>query len=384
MSSCFPHESLAPPGRSLERLRTAPEARAARFREVIATGSPADVGAAIGAASRDAIATCVERRRGWFEDLRAFALADRTSRLEPFARATRERHPAVWAEVEGLARGAGLELDDVLVLNLQPELSALKAKVVCGDCSTLLLEDGRRVLIAHNEDDDDAYRDHMLLVRVRPDGAPAFVSLAYPGVIPGNVPAMTAAGIVRTTNFIGAKAVLPGVPRHVLGRAVLAARTLDEAVAVACDSAGAYSFCLHLGSTRERRLVTLEVAPGGVHDAREVRAEIGMHTNHFVLPRTRRVPQMEASVGSSTQSRHRVLSSLLASAPAPACATAGDLVAMLSSHESVTVPYSPCRHPSGAVTGRTVALALFDLVAETFTLWEGNPCEGRVRSVAPP
>lgn len=362
----------------------------ASFPVVEARGGPRDIGRAVGAASRDRIRQTLERRRAWFERLRAFALGDRAARLDAFVAAIERHHPGVLAELRGLAEGAGLPLDDVLVLNLQPELGALEECAAarpathCGDCSTLHVADGRRLLLAHNEDDDDACRDQMIVIRAYPDGQPAFVSLAYPGVIPGNVPAMTGAGLVRTTNFIAASEVRAGVPRYVLGRAVLAARSLEEAIGIARNPDGAYSFHLNLGSTRERRLVSVEVAPGGLTAVRETRGEVYVHTNHFVLDATRDVPQRAAYTGGSSDSRYRVLAEAVAGWPPPAEVGTGDLVRLLSSHESKTEPYSPCRHPRGEVRGRTVAMALFEVVAGTFTLYEGNPCEGRSRALAPP
>ena len=58
-----------------------------------------------------------------------------------------------------------------------------------------------------------------------------------------------------------------------------------------------------------------------------------------------------------------------------------DLTRLLSSHEAVTPPFSPCRHPDAGDSGRTVASVLLDVGRGTFTLLEGNPCEGRRRAI---
>lgn len=350
---------------------TEPEAWAA-FPTIEAKGGPAQIGEAIGAATRSRIERVLERRTKWFLDLKDFALADRAARIEAFVRAAESRHPEVMAEIRGMARGAGRELDDLLVLNLQPELSALKAQASCGDCSTLHVVKDGRIVLAHNEDDDDAYRDQMVVLRIFPSGKPSFVSLAYPGIISGNVPGMNSAGLVRTTNFIGGKEVKPGVPRYVVGRAVLSASTLDEALKIAMGRDAAYTFHLNLGSVKERKLFSVEVAPGGVSEKRETNGEIYLHTNHFLLRATQGIAQQAYP---SSTSRYQVMSQALQSGEQ-------DVVKMLSSHDSMTKPYSPCRHPQGDVRGRTIAMALFDIAAGTFTLYEGNPCEGRKREIA--
>lgn len=370
-----------PEGASVASVANIREAPPKPFLVVEAHGSPMEIGEAMGAGMRQQILASLEIRRRWFEDLKSFALADRGARIDAFVAATEKHLPDVMAEIRGIAKGAGMNLDDILVLNLQPELSALKAASTCGDCSTLHLVDGDRVLLAHNEDDDDGYRHHMTILRVRPNGKPRFVSLAYPGLIPGNVPAMNEAGVIRTTNYIGAKTPRPGLPRYVLGRAALGARSVDEAIAILTHTQGAYSFHQSLGSTKEKRLVSLEVGPGGVHDKHEVRSELFVHTNHYVLAGMKDVPQIASYAGGSSDSRYQILSRAMKTLPPLSQVTLDHLLRLLSSHDAVEQPFSPCRHPSGKVTGRTVATALFDVTAGTFTLLEGNPCENRRRAV---
>jgi hypothetical protein len=353
------------------------------FPVVDAAGTPFEIGAAVGAMTQGHIRDGIARRRAWFEDLKAFALADRGARLDPFVASLRARFPDVQAEIEGMAQGAGLSLDDLLVLNLQCELSALKAAAAsCDACSTFHLVHQGRALLLHNEDGDDAYLDLMAILRLRPEGRPAVTALAYPGVVPGNVPAMNGAGLVQTTNFIGAAGVRPGVPRYAVGRATLAARTLDEALAVARAPDAAFSFHMNLGSVPEKRLVAVDVAPGGVSDTRET-AGLFLQTNHFVLPGTRDLPQPDHRPGGSSDSRYRVLERAMAGLPPAAEVTADRLLSLLSSHEAVEPPFSPCRHPRGEIRGRTLGTAIFDLAAGSFTLCEGNPCEGHRREIVP-
>ncbi|HUT78962.1 MAG TPA: C45 family peptidase [Polyangia bacterium] len=353
------------------------------FPVVDAAGTPFEIGAAIGSMTQGRIRAGIARRQAWFEDLKAFALADRDARIDPFVAALGARFPDVLAEIDGMAQGAGLSLDDLLVLNLQCELGALKAEAAsCDACSTFHLVHGGRALLMHNEDGDDAYRDLMAILRLKPEGRPAVTALAYPGVVPGCVPAINDAGLVQTTNFIGAAGARPGVPRYAVGRATLAARTFDEALAVARAPDAAFSFHLNLGSIREKRLVAVDVAPGGVFDTRETEG-LFLQTNHFVLPDTRDLPQPDHRLGGSSDSRYRVLEQGMAGLPPVANVTADHLLGLLASHEAIEQPFSPCRHPRGDVHGRTLGTAVFDIAAGSFTLYEGNPCESRRRQIEP-
>jgi predicted choloylglycine hydrolase len=352
------------------------------FPVIDAAGGPFEIGLTVGKATRSRIATLLERRKEWFSDLKAFALADRKSRLDGFAEAIQKHHPDIWAEMRGMAKGAGRPLDDIMLLTAKPEISALKGAASSSECSSLHLADGERLFLAHNLDDQDAALDLMVLVRARPKNGPAFVALAFPGIVAGNTPGMNEAGLYRATNYIWAKRAQVGIPRYVLGRALLGAKSIDQAKTIATHKAGAYSFHVNLGSNKEKRLVSLEVAPGGLHDLRETKQEVYVHTNHYILKKTKEISQHEPYLEDSSKSRYAVLTRLAGKLPPPAEVEPSHLIEMLSSHEAVTQPYSPCRHPKGDVTGRTVACALFDVKDERFVLYEGNPCKGRKRRVA--
>jgi Acyl-coenzyme A:6-aminopenicillanic acid acyl-transferase len=344
---------------------------------VQAVGSSSEIGEAIGAATRERIIAGIEARREWFEDMKKFAFGDRASRLDAFVQAIEKFHPFVLAEIKGIARGARLPLDDILILNLQTELGALKsAAAVCDDaCSTLHLVDGNRIFLAHNEDGHDAYRDLMVVVHQKPTGHPAFTGLMYPGVIQGNVPAVTDAGLVMTTNFIGAAEVKPGIPRYVLGRAALCAKNLDQSIKIATDKESAYSFHLNLGSIVDKRLLAVDVA-GDVSSVKETKG-IFLQTNHFVLDGMKDIAQPGNLPGKSSDSRYRTLAKALDKLPSVDRVGKETLIELLSSHQAVNQPYSPCRHPDENSKGRTLATALFDLTdSGSFTLFEGNPCEG--------
>jgi predicted choloylglycine hydrolase len=347
------------------------------FSVIEAAGSPEELGARIGELTADRIRSTIDAQRDWFETLRGFASADRRTRFDPFVAAIERHHPDVMAELRGLAQGARLPVDDLILWNLQPELGTLRRIESSAGCSTLHLVSERRALLAHNEDGSSVYRQEMVILKLRPSGKPAFTCLAYPGLVPGQVPAMNSAGLIMSTNFISAPEVRPGVPRYVLGRAVMGCTTIDEALRVVTNPDRAFAFTLNLGSSHERRLVCLEIAPG-VHDIREERG-LFAHANHLVLGGTRSVHTEPITPTSSSGSRQSVLDEAVANLPNVARVNETDLIRLLASHQAVAQPFSPCRHPTPDASTQTLATALFDIRAGTFALYEGNPCEGRRR-----
>ncbi len=249
-------------------------------------------------------------------------------------------------------------------------------------CSTLHLVTRNRLLLAHNEDGNDAFHQRLVILRLQPTNGPSIVCLHYPGQLPGQVPAMSSAGLVMTTNFIATREVRPGIPRYVLGRAAITAESIEEAVTIATSDHRAFAFTLNLGSIRERRLICCEVTPES-HDVQESRG-LFIHTNHLLLPATRNVSQRDTSRDGSSGSRYTVLTRAAEAAGDPDLLGPDDLLGLLGSHEALRQPYSPCRHPDHGSSTRTLATAIFDLRAGSFTLYEGNPCAGRRRVIEPP
>jgi hypothetical protein len=340
------------------------------------SGTPRNVGLAIGRRFGKQIRTGLERRREWFQGLREFAAEDPESRIDPFVAAATEHFPDLLEELGGLADGSGVPFEDLMVLNLKAELAAMRkagAPETPG-CSTLAFSHQGRTLLAHNEDGHAAYRDLMFLVKVSQPGKPAFLCLTYPGILCGNGPAINEAGVVVTTNYIAGLDVRPGVPRYFLSRAAIQAGSVEEAVEIATHPGRAFAFHYNLASLTGNSILSVETSVDR-HQVHEVEG-LYVHTNHLVLSDMTAVAQDADYVETSSMSRYRVLTKgaeRLRSRMAVVDEAA--LLSLLSSHERA--PYSPCRHPAGEVSGATLGNALFDVTGRSQRLLVSNPCLGR-------
>ncbi len=349
------------------------------FPHLEAKGSAREVGRAIGERFSWNIQQVFARRRGWFDQLRAYAEEDPASRYEPFVQAAQELLPDCLEELRGMSEGAGVELRHLVILNLAAELDAMRKKPCgCPGCSTLALADGDRLLLAHNEDGDMAYRDLMFTVRVSRPGKPSFFALTYPGILPGNAPVFNSAGLAMTTNFIGGLMVRPGVGRYLLSRAMCEAADLDEAVRIASLPQRAYSFHFCVGSRKASKILSVETCPEKL-EVMEVK-NLYVHTNHLVLPGMRDVPQDAEYLEASSMSRYRVLSDMVEKLQGRLDGVDADrLVEMLSSHEGR--PTAPCRHHQPPSRGVTLGCATYDLKAGVARLCKGNPCQGNFAKI---
>lgn len=194
-------------------------------------------------------------------------------------------HPAVVEEIHGLAQGLELPFQAVFAWNCRGDLLANSPD----GCTTVMLP-GPEPCIAHNEDGLPFFDGDSFLASVKPDEAPAFMAFCYPGSIPGHTFALTAAGIVQTVNNLRLKRVSPGVPRMVLGRAMLSLATLDEIRELLQQAPASGGFHFTLAQRGDPRLHSIEVGAGKVSHRHVDRAMI--HANHALHHESRHTRQI--------------------------------------------------------------------------------------------
>lgn len=234
-----------------------------------AAGTPGDIGRALGRAGQDAMHRHIVHNPLWHQVNAPRHLL----RLSRMTATVQTRFPAIWAEVQGLAEGLGLPVGQVMAWNCRGDLLATSPD----GCTTVLLP-GETPVLAHNEDGFPFLRGACFIAQLAPSDAPQITAFCYPGSIPGHTFAFNGAGLVQTVNNIRLTGVMPDVPRMVLGRATLAANTLQQAVdhLRACPNSG--GFHLGLSHLKDRRILSVEYGAGHV-SVREITAP-AIHANH--------------------------------------------------------------------------------------------------------
>jgi hypothetical protein len=342
-----------------------------------AYGTAYELGRAVGERFAADIRASFEGRAAWFRDLKTFADSLPKTVEETFIAAAKRHTPEAWEDLRGLAEGSRVPLRDLLLLNLNPELTALRAQKpvpsceVHFGCSTIVFEHAGRVIIAHNEDGDAAYLGRMFMLRLHPAGKPLVVAASYPGILPGNAPWHNERDLVMTTNFIQGKEVKLGVGRYFLDREAMGAASMDDALRICRHPDRAYAFHHVIASLGDWRVVSLEATP-----SRDSVVEIKglfLHTNHLVHPAMSGEAQ---EVGTSTSSRWQVLTAWKGSLTDATAVSISMILSALTSHERR--PYSPCRHPKGEVRGATLLTAIFDTNnREQLRVYREQPCARR-------
>jgi len=348
-------------------------------------GSHRDVGRQLGEATAATIraavgfdaALPVGRTRG--EQL-ALAAAHRDATL----RST----PWLVDEIDGAAEGAGVDALALFAASIEEIWTARPSQagpgagergrraLGHGRCSDLVAAppataDGH-VWVAHNNDLAASSEAAALAVEWRVPGEPVVFTL---GVGPWISVGWNSAGLSLTGNELSPNDDRVGVPRLLMVREQLTARTLDEAVAMALrpDRASSYNTVF---AHRDGGVVNVEGSATDAEVTRPSAAGTLAHTNHYACERMLRYEGDRAYAVKSSVRLARALELLdgpSGAGPAAGSITGETLFAALCDHG--TRP-SICRHDDGSDTSVTCFWCVVDVTAGVVRYGRGNPCLG--------
>lgn len=263
-------------------------------------------------------------------------------------------------EIEGIAAGAGRHVDEILALNARTEILPTSypepsphwqavqemnrgaAIPDWGECTAIAVQPGRSAtggtLLAQNWDWVGVQREAVVLLRVRESDGSRCLTFSEGGMLAKI--GLNDRGLGVCLNLMRSRddGQRPGVPVHVLLRALLKRQGVAEAIQLA-------SSVTHGGSSnvlcadRAGEAASLELSPRGVEI---VRAEDGAlcHTNHFLMPEGRAGEAPRAPTLSTEQRLERIQ---WLSREATAPLGVGEVEAMLRDENDGLM--SICRHP---------------------------------------
>lgn len=337
---------------------------------VHAQGSWGEIGHTVGSMFAPLIADHVE---AWTRHVIAETGATRRAVLEAAAgfRAPIETHaPFLWEEIEGMARGSALSLDELLLLQARAEvLRALRTRPVAPtpECTTFAVG-GRRtatggVLFGQNVDLAPFVEELGVIVRQYPKGAPACLMYTSAGLVGHN--GLNEAGVGICANFVNDPSGWgEGLPRYLLSRLALREDNAEAALAAALRPPRAAS-----------RNLLLADRSGTFIDAECLRTTVGVirgaddmlvHANHLEAAE---LCALETPSENSLCRRRR-LQALIEGAPAPL--TVAQIRTFYRDHADH--PHSLCAHPFEGRNVKTVASVIGDLDACELHVAKGSPC----------
>lgn len=341
---------------------------ALRYPEFEVAGTPRVLGRQLGEAARDLI-------RGFCEV--ALQRVNRTMKVSRESAMRVARESIHWAEsysidsveeLRGTAEGAGVTLDDLMLLQVRNQLRPDDA----GACTSFSLKNvaGLGRIVAQNWDNDPFLNPFTIVLTRRPTGKPALTTVTQAGLIA--YVGFNSKGIGLCLNTLPAPSRPLGVPHYFTVREILESDSLEGTVKAVSRAERAIPANIML--TTPQGPANLEVTVDDVFVLRDTGDGIVTHANHArhpaVVAATAGFPELIQS-----QPRQARIDHLLEK-PQGSDWTLSQVQAALRDHDGH--PYSLCRHPNDdPKTGfwQTTFSAIIAPEVREMHLTQGTPCD---------
>ncbi len=288
----------------------------------------------------------------------------------PFAQ---ERYPQYVDELAGMAEGANVNLTELMVVNALEavtmdalHLTKCTSLAVNGDSTST-----RQVLVAHNEDWLPEDEPDVYIIRMKPEDEPAILAMSYGGLLP-NV-GLNEAGIAQCCDTVYPSDTRIGIPRVVVSRAVLAARTIGQAIRSTLVPLRAAGYN-HLLAHESGELYNVEVSAHAFDVLYGLEGCL-VHTNHYLSPKM--IP-IEDNSDELVHTRVRYFRALhlLKQRRSHSVETIQEILC-----DHVNFPDSICNHSIFDLDPRdrekTVVSLVMNLTERSMQVAWGNPCKNK-------
>ena len=247
-------------------------------------GDYKEVGEFLGVTFRSKIKEDIAKRMAEIENYASY-LPDSQKCLD----ITKKVFPNLIDETESIAKGADVATIDYFFSNNREVYDSAeeydKRKSVSYDhCTVVAGFDDGKLVIGHNEDWSLDALDDLYVLKVN-IGTMAFIGLNYATGIAGLSASMNNYGLVQCINDVYQTSKV-GVPKNYLARAVLEAKTLNEAEELIRITPRGSGFNHVLGQGSEIRNIEIAGDPLGIQ--KSVNRPY-VHTNHYLVPELKKL-----------------------------------------------------------------------------------------------
>ncbi len=295
------------------------------------------------------------------------------SRVRNYLPLFEEMAPYFVEEMEGLARGADLTIDEVLLINVRCELlSSLKPESI-GDCTSFgcngdVTLSGHPIL-GQTKDTGPISADLFVITAMYQQGRPDLLQLAYAGEFGGF--GLSSSGMATFGNSLYVAGKPQGrIAGSLASRLTLHANSVDEVLALV-ERHGRAEEGNSLVGDRTGRVVCIETAD---HGYGVVEAENGIlaHANHINTPGLQRYETYPEPGYSGSLHRQARLTELLQAERGRLTPT----LAMRCLMDHTNYPRSICRHASpGDSDAHTTAAMVVEPTLGLLHAIRGQPCQ---------
>jgi isopenicillin-N N-acyltransferase-like protein len=356
------------------------------FPHIRVSGGPHERGRQLGAQAADRMARSIDIYREIFEHYAGWEWDQVTAHAAHYRPKIEAYEPRYLQEIDGMAAGSGLDARDLLAINVRTEVMfAAVARQAAQECTAFIaLPEATaddHVLIAQSWDWKPQMVDTVIVLEAEQEEGPNFVSVVEAGLLAKT--GLNSAGIGLATNALVSDQDVgaPGIPYHVILRAILDAETMSDALGAVLRLPRSSS-ANYLIAHRDGLAINVEAAPGDYSRAYLQYPEGGIfvHTNHFAAPDFD-LKDVTLWSGPDSPFRRYRMATLLEAAHGDLDAHAAQ--ALFRDH--VNYPSGICTHPDPRLEPTeqfaTVAAVIMDLNASKLWVSDGFPCQARFREL---
>ena len=339
------------------------------------SGTHREMGQQIGESRRENVQHSIENARKLLDE--AYSELELTwegaqiqaRKYLPFAQ---ERYPQYVDEMQGIAEGAKVPFEELVVLNVMEAVTTDALHLT--RCTSMAVNDERtadgHVLAAHNEDWIPDDENDVFVIHAKPKDEPPYLAMTYGGLI-ANV-GFNAYGIAQLIDSVYPNDSRIGIPRLVVSRAVLAAKTPSGAIrrSLVPHRAAGYN---HLLAHESGEIYSVEVSALRFSIVSDLDGYT-VHTNHYLAPNMQEIEEEPEELIATRVRYFRALRLLHQNENH----TIKTLQAIQRDH--VNYPSSICNHDLGLEDDpldreKTINALVIDLTAREMHIAWGNPCK---------
>jgi isopenicillin-N N-acyltransferase like protein len=347
-------------------------------KEIILSGSPKEIGRQHGELGKKQVLFSLDMYERFFKRSVNLTWEQAKEMAKKHLRSIEAYNIDYLEEMEGIAKGTGVEFEDILTLNARTEI-ALTQNTMDGCTSLAVLPPiAERTFLGQNWDWRPSQIHSLLLVRIKQEKKPDICMVTEGGII-GKI-GFNSSGVGVCLNAIRANVKSDGVPIHLGLRRILDSNSLDEALSQVENQQMGSSANFLIGFDDRnggQKAVNLEVSPKG-NDKKETTDDSLYHTNHLCSNRLIvdiglenlmatdnsfvRIDRMNEFITNVKDTKQLVNESIIKH--------------WFSDHYNF--PQAICRHEEDGVAehmqSRTVFSVVMNLTECQMLFMEGNPC----------
>lgn len=249
------------------------------FPIIEAEGTPFEIGYIHGSQGKKQVEKSLETYKAMFKDYANIEWEEAKERAKAYIKYIEEYDADLLAEIEGVAKGADKDLEDILALNVRSEI-VLMGQGSDGCTSMGIMPEvslSQETILAQNWDWKLTQMEAFILLKIKQENKPDITMVTEAGII-GKI-GLNSSGLGVCLNALGSSDRPRGVPLHIILRGILNSRSLSDAISAVARQKNACS-ANYLIAHAEGEAVDIEATP---HDFDVLYPQAGIitHTNHF-------------------------------------------------------------------------------------------------------